>query len=179
MLIEIYSFFILNTVLVLGINVPDDTRNDSVICMDKTLLNSCTKTCGESQCDMDSFCGEDKRCIYCYDAICKSTPIKHGCEISCAKRFPDMYKVYFSHAKKECRQDNTFDSETLLTLLVVSVIVNIVLVAAGLIYFLCWNRLLNVVRYSRGTCKKKSPSLVVNNSNMESQTDALVVTGRS
>lgn len=102
-----------------------------------------------------------------------------------------MYKVYFSHAIKECRQDNTFDSgmflltkkefrkknktstvhllainttkftflyfincyiffsflETLLTLLVVSVIVNIVLVAAGLIYFLCWNRLLNVVRY--------------------------------
>lgn len=25
-----------------------------------------------------------------------------------------MYKVYFSHAKKECRQDNTFDSGMLL-----------------------------------------------------------------
>lgn len=93
MLIQITSFLILNTVLVFGINVPDDTHNDSVICMDKTLLNSCTKTCGESQCDMDSFCGEDRRCLYCYDEICKSTPIKYGCEISCAKRFPGMFEV--------------------------------------------------------------------------------------
>lgn len=93
MLIQINSFLIFNTVLVLGINVPGDTRNDSDICMDKTLLNSCTKTCGESQCDMDSFCGEDKRCIYCYDAICKSMPIKSGCEISCAKRFTGMFEV--------------------------------------------------------------------------------------
>lgn len=93
MLIQITSFLIFNTVLVLGINVSGDTRNDSVICMDKTLLSSCTKTCGESQCGMDSFCGEDGRCLYCYDEICKSRPIKYGCEISCAKRFPGMFEV--------------------------------------------------------------------------------------
>lgn len=94
MIIEIYSFLIFNTVLVLGINVPDDTHNDSDICMDKTLLNSCTKTCGESRCDMDSFCGEDGRCLYCSDAICKSMPIKYGCDISCAIRFTGMFEVW-------------------------------------------------------------------------------------
>lgn len=46
MLIQITSFLILNTVLVFGINVPDDTHNDSVICMDKTLLNSCIRRVG-------------------------------------------------------------------------------------------------------------------------------------
>lgn len=174
MLIQITSFLIFNTVLVLGINVPGDTRNDSVICMDKTLLSSCTKTCGESQCGMDSFCGEDGRCLYCYDEICKSTPIKYGCEISCAKRFTD--KVYYSHAKKGHTQ-GMFDYETVLTLLIVSFGVNMgfLLVTAGLVCFLCRKRLLAIVR--RG--KKKSTPLVVNNSNLESQTVALVVTGRS
>lgn len=176
MIIEIYSFLIfLNTVLVLGINVPDDTHNDSDICMDKTLLNSCTKTCGESRCDMDSFCGEDGRCLYCSDAICKSMPIKYGCDISCAIRFTD--KVYYSHAKKEDRQEMMFEYETLLTLLGVSFTFNVILVAvaAGLVCFLCRKRLLGVVR--RG--KKKSTPLVVNNSNLQSQTAALVVTGCS
>lgn len=175
MIIEIYSFLIFNTVLVLGINVPDDTHNDSDICMDKTLLNSCTKTCGESRCDMDSFCGEDGRCLYCSDAICKSMPIKYGCDISCAIRFTD--KVYYSHAKKEDRKEMMFEYETLLTLLGVSFTFNVILVAvaAGLVCFLCRKRLLGIVR--RG--KKKSTSLVVNNSNLERQTAALVVTGRS
>lgn len=84
-----YYFLILNATLVLGMNVSGDILNktsDVHVCMAETLLfRSCIKICGDTRCDMHSFCGEDKRCLHCSDALCKSPPI--GCEISCAWRF--------------------------------------------------------------------------------------------
>lgn len=88
-----YYFFTLNAILVLGMNVSGDSRNKtSDVCMAETLLlRSSTKICGDTQCDMHSFCGEDKRCLHCSDAICKSPPI--GCEISCAWRLSGIVGI--------------------------------------------------------------------------------------
>lgn len=41
---------------------------------------------------MDSFCGEDRCCFYCYDEICKLMFIKYGCEIFCVKRYLGMFE---------------------------------------------------------------------------------------
>lgn len=89
-----YYFLILNAVLVLSINVSGDSRNKtSDVCMAETLLfRSCKKICGDTQCDIHSYCGEDKRCLHCANAICKSPPI--GCEISCAWRFTGNVAIF-------------------------------------------------------------------------------------
>lgn len=84
-----YYFLILNVILVLGMNVLGDIFNkmfDVYVCMVEILLfRFCIKICGDIWCDMYSFCGEDKCCLYCFDVFCKLLFI--GCEILCVWRF--------------------------------------------------------------------------------------------
>lgn len=105
-----YYFLILNATLVLGMNVSGDILNktsDVHVCMAETLLfRYCIKICGDTRCDMHSFCGEDKRCLHRSDALCKSPPF--GCEISCAWRFTGnvgfFFKPNYTISFKEIKQ---------------------------------------------------------------------------
>lgn len=174
-----FCIFILNAILVLGINVPSDNHNKtSDVCMPETLLlRSCTKICGDTRCDMHSYCGEDKRCLHCSDAVCKSPPI--GCEISCAWRFTD--KIYYNLSRKKGHQQNSlFDNKTLPILLAFSTIVNVLLGCCH-----CRKRLMKLTacilqerKHVQQPEDKLSP-IVVNNSNLESQTTRLLVTGQT
>lgn len=174
-----YYFLILNAILVLSINVSGDSRNKtSDVCMAETLLfRSCKKICGDTQCDIHSYCGEDKRCLHCSDAICKSPPI--GCEISCAWRFTD--NIYYNVARKNGHQQNAlFDNEALPILLAFSTFVNILLGCCH-----CRKRLMKLTacilqgrKHVQQSEDKLSP-IVVNNSNLESQTTRLLVTGQT
>lgn len=174
-----YYFLILNATLVLGMNVSGDILNktsDVHVCMAETLLfRSCIKICGDTRCDMHSFCGEDKRCLHCSDALCKSPPI--GCEISCAWRFTD--DIYYNIVReKGHQQDALFDNKTLPILLAFSTIVNVLLGCCN-----CRKRLMKltacVLQGRKQQPEENSSPIIVNNSNLESQTTRLLVTGHT
>lgn len=124
---------------------------------------------------MDSFCGEDKRCLHCSDTVCKSPPI--GCEISCAWRLSD--KIYYINLRKNGhQQDELFDNKTLPILLAFSTIVNILLGCCH-----CRKRLMKltacILQGRKQQPEEKLSPIVVNNSNLESQTTKLLVTGHT
>ncbi|XP_061191461.1 uncharacterized protein LOC133199622 [Saccostrea echinata] len=156
--------------------------------MNETLLkSSCSKTCGENQCDFDSYCGEDNRCLYCADALCHSPP--PGCELSCGKRHKDDEQIYFNlkggknqtvnSSMNECKTSNRIWP-------LVSIAMNVILLSAIIFIQRQWivenvpKMISKIWHWKCESDEKKTlkPIVVNNTSNVEEQTTALLVTGK-